>query len=86
MNNQLVLSRDVVFDESATWKWEDEDVDHGLVELTPLVPFVQFRQNVADPSRNNNYEDNLDSDAPPRKQYSSSEIYESCNVVLFVSE
>ena len=73
----------MIFDESAAWKWEVEDVVQ-----TPTVP-VEFNQsplNVVESSRSNSHEDGSDSETPPRKFRSLEEIIESCNVAFFAQE
>lgn len=69
---KLVTSRDVVFDEKAVWKWDEENLSQPNIITSEenSENDHEFTEN-AEPSS---------PDSPPRKSRLLSEIYESCNV------
>lgn len=89
--NKITVSRDVVFDEAASWDWKGKEV----VDQTPYH-FVDPLTFQAGPSQVENLEHNpnptprseeeSDPESPPRKTRSLQDIYESCELGLFSSE
>ncbi|KAG6518300.1 hypothetical protein ZIOFF_021704 [Zingiber officinale] len=65
LTNQLVLSRDVIFDETASWKWETQEVTEVPMEDLFLEPKESVKDIVG--SLRSNYEDDSDSGTPPRR-------------------
>ncbi|XP_022876705.1 uncharacterized protein LOC111394888 [Olea europaea var. sylvestris] len=89
--NKITVSRDVVFDEAASWDWKGKEV----VDQTPYH-FVDPLTFQAGPSQVGNLEHNpnptprseeeSDPESPPRKTRSLQDIYESCELGLFSRE
>ncbi|XP_074362133.1 uncharacterized protein LOC141702330 [Apium graveolens] len=89
-NNKLQVSRDVVFDENASWDWEQNDINiiYVITETfnpEPIPTMVgqheeHFREE-SDSSSNNSdspkYEYDSFSDSPPTKTRRLSDLYEN---------
>ena len=94
--NQLVISRDVVFDEMEEWQWTLEttkaSITYDFIEplTTPNEVPLQYSQQASastgSPSSSSLNPEDYDSDSPPRKVRSLREIYESCDVAFFACE
>ena len=98
--NQLVISRDVVFDEMVAWNWKDEDtqashsfsydLDQPISTEDDATELRNPQQSsISSPLRSQAQDStqNLsDSEPPPRKVQSLRDVYESCDVALFSCE
>ena len=99
LKNEVVISRDVIFDEMAEWSWETQDTQppstNEILEnptTTPTTPNEadqnpsQGRSLTTSPTRDNFRDVVTDSDSPPLKVRSLREIYESSHVAYFSCE
>lgn len=85
---ELVISRDVIFDELSSWKWEDSTTPHishkdnnasedDISSNTCPSPQPEVSRSRIAPT---------DSDSPPLKVRSLQDIYESTSLALFACE
>ncbi|TXG66959.1 hypothetical protein EZV62_008234 [Acer yangbiense] len=83
LTNQLIVSRDVIFDESAVWEWKNKQISYCQSFETDVPSTSQ-----ADPSQTSNLEQNsasspsravaeIDSESPPRKHDNGGKFQEA---------
>ena len=81
--NKMVISRDVIFDESATWNWESDSNQEGSSsQSTPSASPSHSPSARASPLIGTSSE----FEKPPGRVRSLKEIYESSNVAYFACE
>lgn len=88
-NNQLVVSRDVIFDELAEWKWEEEPAGYS-----PKIGYIEplsTQQNAPETQESEGTSirpEDVDaySEFPPCKTRSLDDIYQNCNMALLSVE
>jgi len=84
--DQLLLSKDVIFYESATWKWKDSiNPESAILELfqTLKQPDVFNSQNGGSSSSSN---DESDSEPHPMRACPLIDIYYSCHIAFLLGE
>ena len=95
--NKMVISRDVIFDESATWNWEnDSNQGPKMLEIIEPVTNQQSSSSQSTPSASPSHSPSAraspsigtssEFETPPRIVCSLKEIYESSNVAFFACE
>ncbi|KAK9157521.1 hypothetical protein Scep_004095 [Stephania cephalantha] len=100
LSGQIVIRRDVVFDENTCWKWSEDQVQHNI--LAPLAAEIFANEeheptlsssattpstSTSTPSRNSSttLEESSD-ETPPTRYRSLTDIYASCQFALTVSD
>ena len=89
-NNKVQVSRDVVFDEDASWDWEHDDIKERYVVTQPINTeptheivgqheqhFQEESESTSDDPDSPRYEYDSFSDSPPTKTRRLSDIYEN---------
>lgn len=96
--NKGVISHDVIFDESAVWKWESnstqglniseiiESIENQEDSRPQSTPRSNSRQGVSSISLSPSTRTSSDFETPPGKVRSLRKIYEACDVAFFVCE
>ena len=100
--NKPVISRDVIFDELVAWQWEENVQESKNLEVPISLDFQDKSNSLPSmnseeaPRATSSLArssstvlpnlDSYDSDSPPRKFCSLSDIYQSCEFALFASE
>ena len=83
--NKIIISRDVLFDESATYNWDDEKVENGAVLLDDEHNEKEISASPSSPP----FSPSSSSSSPtstPKKMKSLSDIYVRCNFCIFEPE
>ncbi|KAL0410958.1 UNVERIFIED_CONTAM: Retrovirus-related Pol polyprotein from transposon TNT 1-94 [Sesamum latifolium] len=81
---KVIISRDVIFDENSAWDFKEKQIVEYEYYHDPLTSQAGPSQVQNDESQG--IEDDFDGESPPRKTRPLSEIYETTEQVLFVSE
>lgn len=93
VKGKVIISRNVIFDEEANWKWQEESgcVQTNVQSLidAPTVEETSLQFNLSSPNPSNSVTSSCSSssleETPPRKFRSLSEIYNSTQA-LFVAD
>ena len=86
---ELIISRDVIFDEGGAWEWRDTGLDSQASpprtsEITHLVS--PGHENSTPSSSSTSHLVSSTTDSPPRKTRSLQEVYEACDVAFAARE
>jgi transposase InsO family protein len=89
---KVIISRDVKFDESAFWNWDEEKVEKKSIVLSDkevITPLHQSREEADEEATSDppgtlsttlpSIQEDSSSDSPPRRTRSLRDIYERCN-------
>ncbi|KAL0318498.1 UNVERIFIED_CONTAM: Retrovirus-related Pol polyprotein from transposon RE2 [Sesamum angustifolium] len=96
---KLIISRDVEFDEDAMWNWDEEKVERQSVMIPKETPPQQQHEEGTDQSemerrsqqapgspRRPPPSEEIEEETPPRRTKLLSDIYETCNFIMFEPE
>ena len=88
---KLTISRDIEVDESATWNWEEEQIERKTIYMPNNQPTTSQEDNDQDaiitpesPATPTSIQDQEESspESTPRRIRSLIDIYESCNLAI----
>lgn len=92
---KLIISRDVEFDEAASWNWDEEKVENKNIYISRERSPVQKHDQGEHPAEEDEptipqasppREDDLPDDMPQRKVKTLQELYETCNFITLEPE